>query len=151
MTRVSKLNSLYANKGISEVKMSLFSKQAGLVLAVVFTALAGCASVAPGPAPEEVVKARAQARWNALVQGDVKAAYEYYGPGTRSTLSLAEFASGMKIGFWKAVTVDKVVCSEPDRCEASTTIEYEHRGMRVKSPSRETWIREGSDWWLVRR
>ncbi len=97
------------------------------------------------------MKQRAQLRWNALVQGDVKKAYEYYGPGTKATLSLAEFSAGMKMGFWKTVTVDKVECNAPDRCEVSTTIEYEHRGMRVKSPSRETWIREGSEWWLVRR
>jgi uncharacterized protein YchJ len=121
------------------------------VFAVVLSILAGCASVGQGPAPEEVVKQRAQLRWNALVQGDVKKAYEYYGPGTKATLSLAEFSAGMKMGFWKTVTVDKVECNAPDRCEVSTTIEYEHRGMRVKSPSRETWIREGSEWWLVRR
>ena len=123
---------------------------AGPFLVVVSMALAGCA-VAPVQSAEVTVKDRAQARWNALVLGDVKAAYEYYGPGTRATLTLAEFSAGMKTGFWKAVTVDKVQCDAPDRCEAFTTIEYEHRGMRVKSPSRETWIKEGSDWWLVRR
>ena len=130
---------------------SRISQYAACVFVVGSVALAGCASVARGPSPEAAVKERAQARWNALVQGDVKTAYEYYGPGTRSTLSLADFASGVKIGFWKAVTVDKVECGSADRCEVSTTIEYEHRGMRVKSPSRETWIKEGSDWWLVRR
>ena len=126
-------------------------KRAVPVLVVFSMALAGCASVAPARPAEAVVKDRAQARWNALVQGDVKAAYEYYGPGTRATVSLADFTGGMKIGFWKSVTVDKVECDSPDRCEAYTTIEYEQRGMRVKSPSRETWIREGSNWWLVRR
>jgi hypothetical protein len=133
------------------VKISRFRRFAAHVFVAGSVALAGCASIAQGPAPEAVVKARSQARWNALVQGDVKAAYEFYGPGTRGTLSLAEFASGLKIGFWKSVTVDKVECGSADRCEAFTTIEYEHRGTRVKSPNRETWIKEGSDWWLVRR
>jgi hypothetical protein len=107
--------------------------------------------VAKGPPPEEIVKNRAQARWNALVQGDLKTAYGYYTPGTRQILSLADFAAGLKLGFWKMVTVDKVECGSPDRCEVSTTIEYEYRGQRIKSPSRETWIHESSDWWLVRR
>jgi len=128
----------------------LLQRVAGVV-AMVSVVLAGCATVAQGPAPEAVVKDRAQARWNALVQGDVKTAYEYYGPGTRQTLSLADYAAGIKIGFWKSVAVDKVECASADRCEVWTTIEYEHHGMRVKSPSRETWIKEGSDWWLVRR
>ena len=52
-------------------------------VAVMFTALAAaCATnaptAAPAKAPEEVVRERAQARWNALVQGDVKAAYEFF-------------------------------------------------------------------------
>lgn len=133
------------------MKSHRFSQLAAAILVAVSVGLAGCATVAKGPAPEEIVKDRAQARWNALVQGDLKTAYGYYGPGTRQTLSLADFAAGMKIGFWKAVTVDKVECDSPDRCEVSTTIEYEYRGQRIKTPSRETWIHEGSDWWLVRR
>jgi hypothetical protein len=120
--------------------------------AVVLTALvAACATSVPSRPPEEVVKDRAQARWNALVQGDVKAAYEYFSPGSRATMSLTDFASGIKLGFWKVVTVDKVECGSPDRCEVSTTIEYEFRGSRVKTPTRETWVRDGADWWYLRR
>jgi len=133
------------------VKPHRFSQCAATVLVAVSAVFAGCATVAKGPPAEEIVKDRAQARWNALVQGDVKTAYGYYTPGTRQTLSLADFAAGMKMGFWKKVTVDKVECGSPDRCEVSTTIEYEYRGQRVQSPSRELWIHEGSDWWLVRR
>jgi len=133
------------------VKTSCGWKQKAAAFGFAVTVLAGCASVETGPPREEVVKNRAQTRWNALVLGDFKAAYEFYGPGTRATVSLAEFTAGLKQGFWKSVTVDKVECPAADRCEVSTTIEYEHRGMRIKSPSRETWIREGSDWWLVRR
>ena len=48
---------------------------AATVLVAVSVGLAGCATVAKGPALEEIVKDRAQARWNALVQGDVKTAY----------------------------------------------------------------------------
>jgi len=133
------------------VKTQRFLQRTAGVIAFASLVLAGCATVVQGPAPEAAVKDRAQARWNALVQGDVKAAYEYYGPGTRQTVSLADFAAGIKVGFWKSVTVDKVECASADRCEVSTTIEYEHRGMRVKAPSRETWINDGSNWWLVRR
>jgi len=120
--------------------------------AVVFPALlAACATPAPPRAPEAVVKDRSQARWNALVQGDLKTAYEFFSPGSRATMSLADFASGIKVGFWKAVTVDKVECNSSDRCDVSTTIEYEFRGSRIKTPSRETWVRDGADWWFLRR
>jgi len=120
--------------------------------AVVFPAiLAACATPGPQRAPEAIVKDRSQARWNALVQGDVKTAYEFFSPGSRATMSLADFASGIKIGFWKAVTVDKVECGTADRCDVSTTIEYEFRGSRIKTPNRETWVRDGADWWFLRR
>jgi uncharacterized protein YchJ len=120
------------------------------VVAVVAVALlAACAVVNPRSS-EDIVKERAQARWNALVQGDVKAAYEFFSPGSRATLSLSDFASGIKIGFWKGATVDQVKCTG-DSCDVHSTIEYEHRGTRVKTPNRETWVREGSNWWFLRR
>ncbi len=120
--------------------------------AVLMTALlAACAATVPPRASEEIVKERAQTRWNALVQGDVKAAYEFFSPGSRATMSLADFAGGIRIGFWKAVTVDKVDCNNADRCEVATTIEYEYRGSRIKTPSKEVWIRDGSQWWYLRR
>jgi hypothetical protein len=123
----------------------------GFVAAFLVAFLGGCATPPPPRDPAEVVKQRAQARWNALVQGDVKAAYEFFSPGSRATMSLADFASGIKVGFWKAVTVDKVECKSAESCDASSTVEYEFRGSRIKTPFKETWVREGSDWWLLRR
>ena len=112
--------------------------------------LAGCATVATKP-KEAIVAERSQARWNALVQGDVKAAYEYFSPGSRQTMTLADFAAGIRIGFWKAVKVDKVECPSDERCEVHVTITYDHRGMRVNTPHRETWVRDGAEWWFLRR
>lgn len=144
------MNSLWPEQDGNELGKSGFVRATGRGIAGLLLALtAACATL--GPAPEAVVKERAQARWNALVQGDVKAAYEYFSPGSRATSSLADFASGIRIGFWKAVTVDKVECGTPDRCDVESTIEYDHRGMRIKTPHKETWVREGSNWWFLRR
>jgi len=119
------------------------------VVAVVFGLVAaGCAVVAPKPA-DEIVKERSQARWDLMVSGDLDKAYEYFSPSTRATMSLAGFKTRVKAGFWKAVKVDKVECSSADRCEVSVTIDYDYRGMRVKTPHRETWIRDESNWWLL--
>ena len=121
------------------------------VAAVVLVAVSASCATVETRRPEDAVKEKAQARWNALVQGDVKAAYEYFSPGSRATLSLIDFTNGIRIGFWKKVVVDKVECGGPDSCEVFTTIEYDHRGMRIKTPHRETWIREGTNWWFLRR
>ena len=122
---------------------------AGAVAVLMVALMAACATVNPRNS-EDIVRGKAQARWNALVQGDVKTAYEAFSPGSRATESLADFASGIRIGFWKAVVVERVECGA-DSCEVSSSIEYDHRGMRVKTPHRETWVREGSDWWFLRR
>ena len=130
-------------------KMRFGQVAAGGVAVLMAALMAACATVNPRSS-QDLVRERAQARWNALVQGDVKAAYEFFSPGSRTTLSLADFASGIRLGFWKAVVVDQVECGA-ESCEVRTTIEYDHRGMRVKTPHRETWVREGSNWWFLRR
>ena len=110
----------------------------------------GCAALDSRP-PEEVVKERAQQRWDVLVKGDLKAAYQYLSPGSRAVMTSEAYASGIRVGFWKAATVDKVLCEKPDVCDTVTTIEYEFRGSRIKTPLKETWIKEGSSWWFVQK
>lgn len=112
--------------------------------------LAGCAALDPRP-PEEVLKERVQQRWDAMVKSDFKAAYQYLSPGSRAVMTPEAYASGLKAGFWKAATVDRVVCEKPDVCDALLTIEYEFRGSRIKTPLKETWIKEGSSWWFVQK
>jgi hypothetical protein len=112
--------------------------------------IGACASVGSGPAEPQVVS-RAQERWDALVKGDVKTAYGYLSPGSRQVMDLTNYESTLRKGFWKSAKVDKAVCASPQSCDAHVTIEYEFRGMRTKTPLRETWIKEGSDWWLVQK
>jgi hypothetical protein len=118
---------------------------AGMVLIA-----AGCAMIDSRPAPE-VVKERAQARADAIVGVDLKAAYGFFTPTARKDLTYQAFATSTVPGFWKMATVDKVECTREDLCYASLTVEYEHKGMHVKTPLRESWIREGNEWWYAIR
>ena len=118
----------------------------GLVAALVCS----CAVVAPR-SPEETVKGKAQARWDALVKGDFNAAYGHMSPGSRSIITAPEYAASLRAGFWKSAVVDKVECGSAQSCDVSATIEYEYLGRRTKTPLRETWIREGQDWWYLRK
>src|SRR5262249_12440846 len=126
---------------------SLSSNIAG-ALASATLILGGCAGLTSKP-DAEVVRERAQARWNALVSGDVGAAYGYLSPGTRSTMTLVAYAGSIRIGFWKAVSVDKVQCPTEKLCEADLTVEYQYMGRNMKTPSKESWIKDGSNWWYV--
>jgi hypothetical protein len=118
------------------------------VVLVSWGVAAGCATLDSRPAPE-VVKERAQARANAIIAGDTRAAYGYFTPAARKTLKYEDYVSSVKAGFWKAVTVEKVECEKPDVCTVGLKVEYERKGARIKSPLRETWIQEGKDWWYA--
>jgi hypothetical protein len=142
------LNSL-STQPVVEMDVFVGLARSASVVAVGLLAVA-CATVAP-KTPEEQVKERAQARWERLVKGDAKGAYEYFSPGSRSVLSADSFAASIKPGFWKSVVVEKVTCESAQTCEAQATIEYEFQGRRTKTPLRETWIRDGSDWWYVQK
>jgi len=126
------------------------SMKSGVVFTVAVAVLGGCAALDARP-PEEVLKERAQARWDAMVNSDFKTAYQYLSPGSRAVLTAEAYAGSLKAGFWKAAAVEKVICAAPDVCDAIMSIEYEFRGSRIKTPLKETWIKEGSSWWFVQK
>ena len=99
--------------------------------------------------PEEIVKARAQQRWDALLKGDLDGAYGYLSPGSRAVNTADAYKASIRAGFWKAAAVEKVLCGSEDSCEVQTQIEYVVRGSRVKTPLAETWIRQQGNWWYV--
>jgi len=118
-----------------------------LAVMVVVVAVAACAAL-DKRTPSEVVKERAQARWDALVKDDIPEAYRYLSPGSRSVTSLEQYTASLRRGFWKSVVVHDAVC-EPDSCEIHATMVYEFQGRRITTPYKEKWIREGSNWWFV--
>ena len=123
---------------------------ARLAAGILAITLGGCAATAPRSA-EVIVKERAQARWDALVKSDINAAYGYLSPGSRAVTSVFDYAGSIRRGFWKSAVVEKVECGSAQSCEVSATIEYEFMGSRTKTPLRETWIRDGSDWWYLQK
>jgi len=147
LTSLGFLHSLSSNRA-SRVG-GLASKASGLgAVLVSLVVAAGCATVDSRPA-SEVVKERAEARAKAFMAGDVKAAYGYFTPTARKTLKYEDYAASVSAGFWKAVTVDRVRCDKPDVCTVQMTVEYVHKGARIRSPIQETWIQEGKDWWYA--
>jgi hypothetical protein len=123
---------------------------AAAIFVMALAAVAGCAGIEARP-PEQAVQARAQGRWDSLVKGDLTAAYGYLSPGSRSVVTPQGYEATIRRGFWKSAKVDKVECGAPDNCEAYATIEYEYQGQRIKSPLRETWIKEGANWWYIQK
>jgi len=120
------------------------------VIVAAVAVLAGCAAVAPDTRPpEEVVKARAQARWDALLKEDFTTAYSYLGPGSRAVNSLDAYKAAVRRNFYKAAQVATVTCETADSCFVDVRVEYVFRGSRIKTPLGETWIKQDGNWWYV--
>lgn len=117
--------------------------------------LAGCAAIAP-TTPEEAVGRRAQARIDALVAKDYKAAHAFFTPGYRDKLGYedwirsrpprAQFLSGRVV---------KVACVSADACDIEMETTYDSpRGVKgapkgvIQRVTPERWVRVDGQWWL---
>jgi hypothetical protein len=111
--------------------------------------LAGCAGapVAEGP-PEKIVAQSAQARWNALIAGDVSTAYSYLSPASKEAYSLELYRNSIRPGFWQKAEVKAVKC-EPEVCEVTLDVSYRFRRSPITTALKETWIRSGGTWAYV--
>lgn len=114
---------------------------------VALVALAGCAAI--GRSDKEAVAERAQERWNLLVKNDFAAAYGYISPAGRELVTPEAYAAGLRRGFWTGAKVGDVDCKLPDACEVDVWIEYQHLGLKMRTPLREKWIKQRFNWWFV--
>lgn len=129
---------------------SRFSTKATLaVLAVATLALAGCASQ-PKLTPEEIVKQRADERWQYLVKGDLEKAYGMLTEGYRKITPYDTYRSRITNGLWIKGQAVEVTC-EPEKCEARIHLESKpplgsRFGGNIDMYFNETWLLEDGQW-----
>jgi hypothetical protein len=134
-------------------------RQGTAVLLAVLLAgsVAGCASMSGGGkdlAPEAkraLVTERINARWNALIKGDLDQAYTFMSAGSQEAVPLRLYKEKIKPGSWREVKIDSMQC-EAEICLAKMTLTYDHRMMKgIQTPFEETWILEKGTAWYVYR
>ena len=119
--------------------------------------LAGCASMSGGgkdlapEAKQALVTERINARWNALIKGDLDRAYSFMSAGSQEAMPLKLYKEKIKPGMWRAVKIDSMNC-DAEICLVKMTLTYDHKMMKgVQTPFQETWILEkGSAWYVYR-
>lgn len=124
------------------------------VALVALVALAGCAGLSADASPETKQKAvaeRAQARWQALINGDLDAAYQYLSAGSKATTTLDGYKAKIRRGSWRQAKLDKVEC-EREVCQVTMVITYDMPRMKgIETPVPESWIIEnGTAWYIFR-
>lgn len=112
---------------------------------------AGCAALESEVNPEAVVAQRADARWQALIAGDLQKAYGLLSPTSRKTYTWEIYRGAIRPGTWKSAKVDKVRCPSKDLCEVDVAVEYAYHGAQVRTPIRESWTRQEGEWWYVQK
>jgi len=115
------------------------------------SSLGGISKDSPVEAKKERAGQRAQARWDALIRGDLNAAYEFLSPGTRAVTSQAVYKGKIKPGMWRSAKVQSVEC-EADVCSVKLLVDYDVRRIKgIETPLTEKWIIESGNAWYVDR
>ncbi len=124
-------------------------------LSLMILLLSACATT--NTPDKEPIAERAQARWDALLSGDLEKAYSFYSPGYRSTTSVIDFGVELRTKRvrWTSAAYREHSCEE-NRCSVAFDIGFlvpkavpgidEFRG---KSVIQETWIRSAGEWWYL--
>jgi len=136
-------------------KIAISPVVTALVLLAVML-LSACATTTTATR-EDIVKERAQARWDALLARDYASAYEYYSPGYRSTASVVDFEISVRmrrIGYTSAEYQEQ-------SCDENTCTVAFNVGYRVGTPVpgvgvwdgyqtvNDQWIKTGGEWWYL--
>lgn len=109
--------------------------------------------------PEQLVKERSEAKWQALIQGDLKAAYPLYSEAFRDTTPFKHFEHRIRgVGLWSKVSVKSVECRSEEQCLAlvDVAVVTKMRGLDEPLESstiiEETWVKEGvlGRWYFVK-
>ncbi|MGV6809863.1 MAG: hypothetical protein ACWA5U_08305 [bacterium] len=110
---------------------------------------------------EKQVTEAAQARWQALIQGDFKRAYPYYTTAYQETTPFDHFKHSIRgVGMWNAADVLSVSCEAPEKqCQAKLEISVVSKMRGLDKPLKtstileETWRYEGffKGWKFVKK
>lgn len=96
-----------------------------------------------------MVMARAQARWDAMVEDDLDTAYGYMSPASRQVTSLDKYKANTRRGAFREAKIDSVAC-EADACMVRLFVTYDHARMKaITTPIVESWIIDGGQAWYV--
>jgi hypothetical protein len=130
-----------------------------LTVAAIFgVTLAACASLggvtkdSSDSVKVVAVTKQVQARWDALIAGDVAKSYSFLSAGSQATTSLDLYKAKARLKGFKAAKIEKVECDQ-ELCKVSMRVTIDTRRMKgLPLPETETWILEGGEYryvWLL--
>lgn len=137
------------------------ARAGSLCVALLF--FSGCATLQPDDsekwhsAQRVVLKERAEARWNALIKGDIEKAYEFTTPEFRAVVSPQQYRGKYgRVLDWRMARVVDVSYDDPAVATVSVEVTYRvslpgSGGQTIESPRvlSEKWIYKNREWWYT--
>ena len=135
---------------------------AGLAFAML-SALPGCATLEPEESEKwresqrPVLKARAEARWGALIKGDIESAYMYTTPEYRAVVNLQQYKGKYgRVVDWRGARVVDIGYDVPTVASVSVEVTYRvdlpgtgGELIETKKAISEKWIYRNREWWYT--
>ncbi len=102
-----------------------------------------------------MLKERAEARWDALIKGDVEKVYGYASPEYRSVVSLQQYKGKYgRVIDWRMARVANVSYNESTVATVSVEVTYRvdvpgtgGKSIETQKAISETWIYKDREWW----
>lgn len=123
--------------------------------------VAGCASQPSDPIlqSEQIIKQRAQERWDASRKGDFEKAFSFTTPSYRAVTDIKVFRNATS-GSQNLVSADvlSVKCETEASCAAKVRFQF-HSPITLQNLKQdiienhfdETWVKEDGNWWLFKQ
>ena len=108
----------------------------------------------PATTPEakrELVTKRVNARWDAMIRGDLDAVYALLSPASKATTTLEHFKRVTRKQGFREAKIEQVDC-DVESCKVMLRVTYDHPLMKgIQAPMVETWVFDKGDAWYVFR
>jgi len=130
--------------------------RAKAALVAVLIVVAGCAGfgLTKDSSPEEkraAVTERVNARWAALIKGDLDTAYTFFSPASRQLLTLGTYKQQARGSGFRKADISSVTCAA-ETCKVEVAVTLDHRLMPgLQSTVEETWVLDNGQYWYTWR
>jgi hypothetical protein len=108
------------------------------------------AAIAP-EAKRELVTKRVNARWDAMIRGDLDAVYALLSPTSKATTTLEQFKRVTRKEGFREAKIEQIDC-DVEVCKVMLKVTYDHPLVKgIPAPMVETWVFDKGEAWYVFR
>ncbi len=142
--------------GRQRARVAIELISARLIALGVAVIVAACATLSADSSPEAkkaAVAKRVEARWTALIKGDVAASYALLSPASKAVLTEEQYRGRTRKGF-TGIEIDSIDCAD-ETCKVKLYVSFDatpvkgHPIKGIRTMATETWVIDRGEYWYV--